>query len=131
MKRILLLAIAAAFVFASVLPASAVELNARGQFKTQFSWWHNAGTSLNFDNDVSQESFTAQERARLWFDFIANENLKGVYAVEVGTFHWGDPAAGAATGARKAQIETLEAYIDFTLEALMGLNIKAGLQYFM
>ncbi len=75
--------------------------------------------SDNFDFNKSSSKgdtssdFNVYTRIRTQFEFIANENLKGVLATEIGTEKWGNGAF--EFGASAVQIEVRRAYIDFTL----------------
>ena len=128
MKRIALAILAIAFVIGSVAPSFAVEMNARGSWRAAASWWDYS----NDDADYKDETFRARQRARIWFDFVANENLKAVLGLEIGDITWGSGGSvGRSSGGGLAtdgvNIETKHAYIDFTVPNT-SVNIKAGLQ---
>jgi hypothetical protein len=123
MKRIALAILAIAFVIGSVAPSFAVEMQARGSWRAAASWYDFDGENSDFDNG---ETFRARQRARLWFDFIANENLKAVLGLEIGDVTWGNGAGKLGTDDDTA-IEVKHAYIDFNVPNTQ-VNIKAGLQ---
>lgn len=128
MKRIALAILAIAFVIGSVAPAFAVEMQARGSWRAAGTFYDNA----DFDDDGGEETFRAQQRARVWFDFIANENLKAVLGLEIGDVTWGGNNAATvgndgALGTDGVNIEVKHAYLDFNLPNT-SVNIKAGLQ---
>ncbi|NCC24740.1 MAG: hypothetical protein EOM25_06000 [Deltaproteobacteria bacterium] len=131
MKRGFFAILAFVMALASGQHSGATELRARGEFKTQFSWWHNAAPGGPDFSDETRETFTAMQRIRMWFDFVVSENLKATYAAEASTFHWGDPAAGMATGGRSANVKTLEAYVDFRVPGLSDAGLRVGLQPFV
>jgi hypothetical protein len=124
MKRIALAILAIAFVIGSVAPSFAVELQARGSWRAAGSWYdieaQDSGTKTQTD------TFRAAERARIWFDFIANENLKAVLGLEIGDVVWGQGPAGDL-GTDGVAIEVKHAYFDFNIPNT-EINIKAGLQ---
>jgi hypothetical protein len=124
MKRLAILAILAAFILGTVATASAVELKARGSWRVHANWMDN----YDFDDDdpVSEDDFAVYQRARVWFDFVANENLKAVLGLEIGDVRWGDGAGAIGTDQRA--IEVKHAYLDFNLPDT-EVNIKAGLQW--
>jgi len=122
MKRIALAILAIAFVLGSVAPSFAVEMNARGSWRAAASWYDFSGENSDYGNG---ETFRARERARVWFDFIANENLKAVLGLEIGDVTWGNDAGALGTDGKA--IEVKHAYIDFNLPNT-NVNIKAGLQ---
>jgi hypothetical protein len=122
MKRIALAILALAFVIGSVAPSFAVEMQARGSWRAAASWYDFDGENSDFDNG---ETFRARQRARLWFDFIANENLKAVLGLEIGDVTWGNGAGKLGTD--DTAIEVKHAYIDFNVPNTQ-VNIKAGLQ---
>jgi hypothetical protein len=123
MKRIALAILAIAFVIGSVAPSFAVEMQARGSWRAAASWYDFDGENSDLDNG---ETFRARQRARVWFDFIANENLKAVLGLEIGDVTWGNGAGKLGTDDDTA-IEVKHAYIDFNVPNTQ-VNIKAGLQ---
>jgi hypothetical protein len=123
MKRIALAILAIAFVIGSVAPSFAVEMQARGSWRAAASWYDFDGENSDLDNG---ETFRARQRARVWFDFIANENLKAVLGLEIGDVTWGNDAGVLGTDSNEA-IEVKHAYFDFNIPNT-EINIKAGLQ---
>ena len=119
MKRIALAILAIAFVIGSVAPSFAVEMNVRGNWRAAASFW-----DVDADNN-SGETFRARQRARLYFDFIASENLKAVLGLEIGDITWGNGDGALATDG--VNLETKHAYIDFKLPNT-EVSIRAGLQ---
>ena len=133
MKRIALAILAIAFVIGSVAPSFAVEMQARGSWRAAASWYDFSSA----DDDGNGETFRARQRARVWFDFIANENLKAVLGLEIGDVTWGSndsktgnnvgQNSGGALGTDGVSIEVKHAYLDFNLPNT-NVNIRAGLQ---
>jgi hypothetical protein len=110
-------------VIGSVAPSFAVELQARGSWRAAASWYDFEGEDSNVGNN---ETFRARERARLWFDFIANDNLKAVLGLEIGDVVWGEAPAGDL-GTDGVAVEVKHAYFDFNIPNT-EINVKAGLQ---
>jgi hypothetical protein len=124
MKRIALAILAIAFVIGSVAPSFAVELQARGSWRAAGEFYDLE--AQNSDNKTQTDTFRAQQRARIWFDFIANENLKAVLGLEIGDIRWGQNGGGQLATNGKV-IEVKHAYFDFNLPNT-EINVKAGLQ---
>lgn len=124
MKRLVILAILAAFAFGFASTASAVEMAVSGQWAIEASWMDNFDLQ-NERATANEEDFNVFMRARQQFEFIANENLKAVLATEVGTGTWGQGAF--AIGASAVGIEVRRAYLDFNWPDT-EVNIKAGHQ---
>ncbi len=99
MRKLLLALLVGVFVFSYTLSASATELKTYGYFKAYVSHV----TNYNFDDKTDGNEFTAAQRLRPYFDFVANENLKATLGLEFDTT-WGKKkvtthykdAAGAA-----------------------------------
>jgi hypothetical protein len=131
MKRFAILAIMAAFILGTVAMASAVELKARGAWRAHANWTDNLNyqDADNTDGDgQSEDDFNVKERARVWFDFIANENVKAVLGLEIGNFRWGQPGAADLSSDNTDIIKVKHAYLDFNLPETQ-INVKAGLQW--
>ncbi|GAB6162743.1 outer membrane homotrimeric porin [Desulfothermus naphthae] len=90
MKKLFLALLAGVFVLSYALSASATELKTYGYFRAYVSHV----TNYNFDDDTDENEFTAAQRLRPYFDFIANENLKATLALEYDTT-WGKKSRNA------------------------------------
>ena len=66
--------------------ANAVEIKARGY------WWMEAVSRSNWDflGAGEDQHFSIEEKLRTQFQFIANENLRGVLDTQIGTNNWGN-----------------------------------------
>ncbi|MDY7002100.1 MAG: porin, partial [Thermodesulfobacteriota bacterium] len=132
MKRFLILALVAAFVLGAGL-ARAGEVEMQGQFQQNFEWSDNTDF---FDyehtqpNEVSEDDFDARQRIRVYFHYVANENLKGVFGIE-STNTWGDDTAatGGALGINPTSLSLKHGYIDFNLPGT-AIRVRSGMQYF-
>jgi hypothetical protein len=96
-KFALLMVLVAALVMGSFSSASAAEIKANGSWQIE--------ADLNVSNDfqkkggVSEDkTFNIAQRVRQSFQFIANENLKGVLEVQLGSANWGNGALGIGAG---------------------------------
>ncbi|SDB08299.1 hypothetical protein SAMN05660653_00387 [Desulfonatronum thiosulfatophilum] len=136
MKRLLVLAIMAAFILGTVGMAQAVEIQAKGTWRVHFNYLKNA----DFNNDVKVDKFQAMQRVRTQFEFIASENLKGVLHLEIGNVAWGrtqgaegraniGPNSGGALNADGVNIATKNAFIQFNVPGTAAA-VKAGIQGF-
>ncbi|MGE4264533.1 MAG: outer membrane homotrimeric porin [Desulfovibrio sp.] len=98
--------------------ANAADIKAAGSWKIDAGWsGHNyfgANTNLNRD----QKTFSIDQRIRTAFQFIANENLKGVMEIQFGPAAWGNDGlavtqnGGGATNGN-GNIKVRKAYVDF------------------
>jgi hypothetical protein len=128
MKRLVLLATILVFVLGMASMASAATIKASGQWSLEFLFSENF--DMTRDNPDSNGDFNVYQRARTQFDFIANENLKGVLATEIGTTRWGEGAAGNA-GFRfhdhSTPINVRRAYLDLMVPDTK-IAVRGGLQ---
>ncbi|WP_045216363.1 outer membrane homotrimeric porin [Desulfonatronovibrio magnus] len=125
MKRLVVIAIMAAFLLGTVGAAQAIQFQAKGDWQMSANYVKNPG----FDSDVKDDPFQAVQRVRTTFEFIANENLKGVVRFNTGDVRWGarsDRAGGLDVGNR-FNWDFDRAYLDFMIPN-SPVNIKAGLQ---
>jgi len=124
MKRFAVLALLAAFILGTVGVAQAVELKVSGTWRVQFNHINNA----DFDDRgvTAADKFAAMQRMRTTFEFIANENLRGVLQLEIGDLTWGR-GIGGAIGTDGINIETRHAFINFTVPNT-AVDVRAGLQ---
>ena len=129
MKRLFICLVALVAVFAMVMPISAAEMKVNGIWNAKA--WHRDNYDGYDDADDSVSYVT--QRMRMYFNFIASENLKLVYKNEM-DIEWGDSAGGSASrndgggvGADAVQLETKNVYLEFMvpdtpLKATMGLQ---------
>ncbi|KAB1443447.1 outer membrane homotrimeric porin [Pseudodesulfovibrio senegalensis] len=119
MKRLVLLTMLCAFVLGmAATTASAADIKATGSYVFEAVWGDNS-----FDDDDQDSDFDVYQRLRTKFEFIANENLKGVLYTEVGTSTWGETMR---VGDDIDDVVTIKAgYIDFNWPGTQQ-NIKVG-----
>ncbi|SIN92663.1 outer membrane homotrimeric porin [Halodesulfovibrio marinisediminis] len=128
MKRIIILMLACTMVFGAVVSSSATEFKASGTLDMAFEFLDNPDPTSPDNSDY----FTAIQRLRTKIDIIANESLKGVYYLEVGTIRWGNPStvgrgSGGAVGTDGVNVETKRLYLDYQLPHT-ELQLRMGLQ---
>lgn len=133
-KFALLLVLVAAMVMGSVASASAADVKATG------SWTISAEIrDRQTLNQNEGDTFNVYQRARTAFQFIANENLKGVLNTQIGTGTWGSglfqigagrntsATAGGAAAAGNGNIMLREGYVEFKVPGTQAL-VKGGFQ---
>ncbi|MEZ0575755.1 outer membrane homotrimeric porin [Halodesulfovibrio aestuarii] len=137
MKRIIILMLACAMVFSAVASSSATEFKVSGTLDMAFEFLDNPDPKSADNGDY----FQALQRLRTKIDIIANESLKGVYYLEVGSIYWGQgggssagpltgrtgPGSGGALGTDGVNVETKRMYIDYQMPNT-ALSIRMGLQ---
>lgn len=122
MKKLVVLAMLAAFVLGSVGMAQAVELKAKGNWRVHANIFDNK----NFVDDKT-DKFEVKQRVRSTFEFVASENLKAVLQLEIGDLTWGG-GNGGALNSDGVNVETKHAFLDFNLFG-GALNMKTGIQF--
>ena len=143
MKRLIMLAVLCAFVL-SAAAASAADIKASGAFTVEAVWKSNWNFTDGSQDDVASSAFDIEQRADVVFEFIANENLKGVLFLRYGTGKWGQGSfalgagdggqtvgnvtAGGTNGVSGSRIAVRRAYIDFNWPDTT-INVKAGHEY--
>ncbi len=133
MKRFAWIAMVMALVMVMGVAASAAELKVRGQVqvwaRTVDNWDFEKSKSRN-NNYPYEDDFTVDERARLFFDFVANKDLKFVLQLQIGAATgWGQDGFGLGQGDARTNTSTMlktrQAYLDFNLPDTK-INTKAG-----
>lgn len=132
MKKIIALALVAAFIFSGALSASATEIKAKGEFQFTFGYTANPDLYDNGWDQQSEDGFYASQRTRVQVDFVASEMLRGVLYFEIGTIQWGRSTGpgggdGGALGADGVNVATKRAYIDFMVPDT-DLMFRVGIQ---
>jgi len=140
MKKLLVLVIAAVFMLCWAAGASAVEMKTSGYFLIGGGSADNLGFTEDHNplgrgsNDHNDPGFEACREMGLQFDFIANENLKGVLSFQLG--EGGDQQGGffGDTNARVGgeedgddSVELDKLYIDFNWPGT-EINFRIGSQ---
>jgi len=123
MKKVLTLTLAVVAVIAWTLPASALENEFGGYWRTRFF------TQQQFSGDNRDESGDKSQvdtRTRLYYTAKINDNLKFVNKFEFDAV-WGDDELGDV-GADGKVFEIKNSYVDWTMGSL---NAKVGIQGFL
>jgi hypothetical protein len=122
MKRLIMLAVLCAFVL-SAAAASAADIKATAEFKTDAVWNHNWNFAKGDNTTDEATTFDINQRLEVTMDFIANENLKAVMTLRAGTSAWGDDLALGGTDT----LAVRKAYLDFNWPDT-AINVKVGHQ---
>jgi len=141
MKRLLICLVALIAVFALVMPASAAEMKVNGIWNAK-AW---ARDNYDGDDDTDDSTQYVTQRMRMYFNFIASENLKLVYKNEI-DMEWGDAGSvtvtdsggnkhttakgrndGGGLGGDVVNLETKNVYLEFMVpdtpvKATLGLQ---------
>jgi hypothetical protein len=115
MKKRLVMLVAVVAVIAIALPALALEFKYGGMYRLRWQSNDNVtdGASAFDDNQNYMD-----QRLRMYFDFVASENLRVVTKWEVDTM-WGNGfdkfSTGGGVGADSINLEMKNAYVDFNI----------------
>jgi hypothetical protein len=132
MKRLIMLAVLCAFVL-SAAAASAADIKASGDWAIEANWNSNWDFKEDTGEAADQGAFAISQRATTQFDFIANENLKGVLVTRYGTEQWGQKSFAIGAGdsgsntSSQNRITVRRAYIDFNWPDTT-VAVRAGYQ---
>ena len=107
------------------------DMNNRFQlYSNQRDWFNGSGGTgkrEKLKSSGERENY-AEIKYRFWFEAATDNNeVKGVYAIEVGGVRFGEGSAGDFSG-DGTNLETRWAYIDFGLPDSLDHRIKVGLQ---
>lgn len=130
MKRLTILALAALFVLGSVMSAAAAEIEATGDFRFQWVWSDNLDFANSDNTNNNEDDFDARQRFRCQIDITQSENLRGVLALEIGTWQWGNNALDnggiiSTVAGSNGDIEVRRAFIDFNVPET-DLQLRVG-----
>jgi len=96
MKKIYAIALLGLMVLGVAATASAADIKASGKWQIEATW---QGSDFLEKGGVSEDkTFNIEQRVRTAFQFIANENLKGVLDLQIGSANWGNGAFGIGAG---------------------------------
>jgi hypothetical protein len=137
MKKLAILAVLACMVFGFAASASAVDLDAKGQFQFQMNFMDNPDFLSNKDGGTSEDDLNFWFRARTEFRFIANENLWAVlyteYKNRVGNGHY-NTSATDSNGDSTTGLYVKRAYLQYrfpgtevlTSAGIMSINMPGA-----
>ena len=97
MKKIYAIALLGLMVLGVAATASAAEIKATGKWQIDATM-QNADFLKKGAPSSEDKQFNIEQRVRTAFEFIANENLKGVLDIQIGTANWGTGAMGLGAG---------------------------------
>ncbi len=117
MKRLVTLSLICVLFLGLTTAAHAADIKATGEWAFEFIW-----SDKNFKDNDDSSKFDVYQRLRTKFEFIANENLKGVLYTESGTSTWGDDIKD---GGDITDWSLKAGYIDFNWPGTEQ-NIKVG-----
>ena len=128
MKRLLFCLVALVAVFALVMPTYAAEMKVNGIWNAKGY----ARDNYDGDDDTDDSVQYVTQRMRMYFNFIASENLKLVYKNEI-DMEWGDASFvvarndGGGIGGDSVNLETKNIYLEFMVpdtpvKATLGLQ---------
>jgi hypothetical protein len=126
-----MLALVLALVVAWAASASAAELKVRGAIIADSQWGDGGYASFWAAKDGGnyQDKHNIEERARIMWDFVANENLKFTMQTQIGAGMWGQGGFGLGQGdgatGKSTALRVREAYMDFNVPD-SDVNVKAG-----
>ena len=86
MKKMSIFGLLAVLVLSFASVAQAADIKATGTFNVESTWTN----SLDFNTMSKDQTFHIEQRIRTAFQFIANENLKGVLDLQIGSQAWGN-----------------------------------------
>jgi hypothetical protein len=115
MKKCLLVLLLLAAVLVAVVPAVAVDFKYGGYY---FARWITSDNVTDGNSNLDDNQNYFDQRLRLYFDFIASENLRLVTKYEVDTL-WGNNFdkfdSGGGVGADSINFKVKNAYVDFAV----------------
>jgi hypothetical protein len=130
-------------VFGLVAPAIGAEFAFHGDMNNRFlvytdrtDWLNSRDDSYGVINDNKVEESYAELKYRFWTEISDDDdNVKGVYAIEIGGTRWGRRGSGKAEGGSfsgdGANLETRWAYLDFQVPFIeRQARVRMGLQPF-
>ena len=127
MKRLLILSLLAMFALGAGVANAATTLKTTGELTFGYQWLDNPDFLKMKDDNTSEDDFQAYQRARVYFDWSASENLRAVIGIEIGVSNWGVSGGGADLDADDSVIEVKHAYLDFTWPNT-ALTFRMGVQ---
>ena len=131
MKKQLVVAVILLLALAIAVPASAeVQFKYGGIMRVRFLSQFNIDPQdyvTGNGTDAKYSSNYFDQRTRLYFTFIASENLKLVTKFEMGNYAWGRNNGSGRMGADTATVKVKNSYLDFNIpctptKALVGIQ---------
>ncbi len=127
MKKLLVLFALAAMVLGAAGLANALDVKAKGAFEANYNYWSTTDfISSKGGNQIKHNELV--QRARIYMDFRANENVNFQLGLEIGDTFWGDQATGGDISADQKVIEVKRAYMEFKWPTYKSLITTVGIQ---
>ncbi|EPR30618.1 hypothetical protein dsat_1340 [Alkalidesulfovibrio alkalitolerans DSM 16529] len=126
MKKLLVLFALAAFVLGAAGMAHALDVKATGEFKANYTYWGNKDWTKSYSGQDQQKHNGLQHRARVYFNFRANENVNMNVAFEIGSTFWGDKTSGGSIAADRTIVKVKRAYLEFKWPTYQSLITTVG-----
>jgi hypothetical protein len=106
MKKLSIFGVVALLLLGLSATALAADIKAYGKWQIEAAWrkdndFLGKGATTGEDN-----AFNIEQRIRLGFQFIANENLKGVFETQVGADNWGNGVYQIGSGRSSSTVAT-------------------------
>ena len=125
MNRLTAVFLMTSFLCCGASGAFSANLAVRGNLDVYGIWSVNL---KDLDSDFADgDNYSTTQRMRVYFDYVANENLKAVLGLEIDTI-WGKGDADWGTDLNEGDIKIKHAYMSFNLPDT-AFNVQAGLQY--
>jgi len=119
MKKVLVLLLTMAVLFTA---AYGTDFSWKGEIRTRTTNYTTIGT------ETSQDAVSLMDtRVRLYTTAMMSENLKAVVGLEIGDFEWGNDGHNADY----KNVETKNAYLEFTPDMMEMLTFRVGLQTYV
>jgi len=128
MKKLLVLFALAAMVLGAAGLANALDVKARGEFRANWNYWSNTDFLSNKGARDQTKHNELVQRARIYMDFRANENVNFQLGLEIGDTFWGDQASGGDISADQKVIEVKRAFMEFKWPTYKSLVSTVGIQ---
>jgi len=134
MKKRLMMLVAIVAVVAIALPAFALEFKYGGLYRLR---WQSNNNVTDGDSSSDDNQNYMDQRLRMYFTFIASENLQVVTKWEVDTI-WGNSfdkfSTGGGVGSDSINLEMKNAYVDFNIPytpvrttlGVQGISLMTG-----
>ncbi|WP_045221655.1 outer membrane homotrimeric porin [Desulfonatronum thioautotrophicum] len=115
MKRVLAVIFLAALMLGHASIAAAVELKVSGQWRFHINYVENFERAFNESTgkweDSEKDTFLGMHRARVAFEFVASENLRGVIQLQAGNIKWG--LGGGEINNANSSVTARQLYLNF------------------
>jgi len=146
MRKFLLCALITGFLMVTAMPASAVhirsaaekgvsEIEFGGQLLTRGWLLDETYTNDRRDGATGGDAATKSNKTDSYWQsnfildtaYVASENLKGVWTIEIEDVIWGDDASGGGLGTEGKNVSTNQLFIEFKVPST-PVTAKVGLQ---